>query len=223
MSNRLGDHYNRYSKTQFSEYNNKEYNQNDYTNVYSNATNAQRSLQNENEITYEEYVHYITISSRDRNRSVYSNVNSYNIILPQEFRNIYSVELVQAIIPAKNNSEAEPYLLLDIDELSDVMISNDKHVSNSFAILQPTVPTTVGGFMQIDKRIHENTVKIYKTPKASLSKLTVSIRDCLGNLFNFGTDTVPPNAVDKSLQNTFVFKITTLEKRRSELNQRNVF
>lgn len=223
MSNRLGDHYNRYSKTQFSEYNNKEYNQNDYTNVYSSTSNTQYSLKKESEIVYEEYVHYVTISSRDRDRSVHSNVNNYHITLPQEFRNIHSVELVQAILPAKNNSEAEPYLLLDIDELSDVMISNDKHVSNSFAILQPTTPTTTGGFMQIDKRIHENTVKIYKTPKASLSKLTVSIKDCLGNLFNFGSDTVLPNAVDKSLQNTFVFKITTLEKRRSELNQRNVF
>jgi hypothetical protein len=223
MSNRLGDHYNRYSKTQFSEYNGREFDQNDYKNVYSDSSNTQRSVKNESDITYEEYTHFITISSRDRNRSVFSNVNHYNITLPQEFRNIYYVELVQAIIPAKNNSDAEPYLLLDIDELSDVMISNDKHISNSFAILQPTVPTTTGGFMQIDKRIHENTIKIYKTPKASLSKLTVSIRDCLGNLFNFGSDTTLPTTVDKSLQNTFVFKIVTLEKRRSELNQRNVF
>lgn len=223
MSNRIGDHYNRYSQTKYSEYNTKQFDQNNYENVWTKDNNAQFSVKNEQNIEYEETTHYITISSRDRDRSVYTNVNHYCITLQQEFRNVYSVELVQAIIPAKNNSDAEPYLLLDIDEVSDVMISSDKHVSDSFAILQPTVPTTSGGFMQIDKRIHENTIKYYKTPKASLAKMTVSIKDCDGTLFNFGTDTLPPTAIDKSLQNTFVFKIITLEKRRTELNHRGVF
>lgn len=223
MSNRLGDHYNRYSNTKYSEYNTTNYNSNDYNKVYNKDFNVQYSVKNESDIQYEENSYYITVSSRDRDRSVYPDVNRYSINLPQEFRNIYSVELVQAIIPAKNDSEAEPYLLLDIDEVIDVMISNDKHISDSFAILQTTSPTTVGGFMQIDKRIHENTVKYYKTPKASLAKITISIKDCLGNLFNFGSDTALPSTVDKSLQNTFVFKIVTLEKRRSELNNRNIF
>lgn len=223
MSNRLGDHYNRYSNTKYSEYNTTNYNSNDYNKVYNKDFNVQYSVKNESDIQYEENSYYITVSSRDRDRSVYPDVNRYSINLPQEFRNIYSVELVQAIIPAKNDSEAEPYLLLDIDEVIDVMISNDKHISDSFAILQTTSPTTVGGFMQIDKRIHENTVKYYKTPKASLAKITISIKDCLGNLFNFGSDTALPSTVDKSLQNTFVFKIVTLEKRRAELNNRNIF
>ena len=77
--------------------------------------------------------------------------------------------------------------------------------------------------MQIDKRIHENTVKYYKTPKANLSRMTIKILDSLGDVFDFGTDTIPPNAIDKTLQNTFIFKIVTLEKRRKELNHRNVF
>ena len=223
MSNRLGDHYNRYVPTSYSQYNLKQYSQNDYNNVYKADSNAQLSVTHESGIEYEERVYYITIGSRDRDRSVYPNVNHYSVNLPQEFRNIHSVELVQAIVPAKNGADTEPYLLLDIDEVLDVMISNDKHVSDSFAILQPNPPTTAGGFMQIDKRIHENTVKYYRTPRASLAKITVSIKDCLGNMFDFGTDTLPPNQFDKGLQNTFVFKITTLEKRRSELNQRNVF
>lgn len=223
MSNRLGDHYNRYSQTKYSEYNTKQFDQNSYDNVWNKENNTQFSVKNESNIEYEEYTHYITVSSRDRDRSVYTNVNNYCITLQQEFKNVSSVELVQAIIPAKNNCDAEPYILLDIDEVSDVMISSDKHISDSFAILQPTVPTTSAGFMQIDKRIHENTIKYYKTPKASLAKMTISIKNCNGILFDFGTDTIPPTVVDKSLQNTFVFKIITLEKRRSELNHRGVF
>jgi hypothetical protein len=223
MSNRLGDHYNRYSQSQYSEYNTKQYDQNNFNNAYNPTYNVKHSLTQEPDIEYEEFVHYLSISSRDRNRSVYPNVNNYTITFPVEFRNISSVELIQAIIPATNDADKEPYLLLDIDEIPDVMISNDKYISDSFAMLQPTIPTTTGGFMQIDKRIHENTVKIFKTPKANLSKMTISIKDCLGNRFDFGSDTSLPTVVDKTLQNTFIFKIVTLEKRRSELNNRGVF
>jgi hypothetical protein len=223
MSNRIGDHYNRYSEINYTESNSNQFNQNDYNNVYNKDYNVKYSLQQDSDIEYEEYVHYVTISSKDRDRSVFPNVNNYCITLPQEFRNVSSVELVQAIIPAQNDADAEPYLLLDIDEISEVMISTDRHISDSFAILQPSPPTTAGGFMQIDKRIHENTVKYYKTPKASISKLTVSIRDSSGALFNFGNDASPPSAFTKALQNTFVFKLTILEKRRKDLHHRNVF
>lgn len=223
MSNRLGDHYNRYSKTNYTESNINQWNQNNYQDVYSDSFNKKHSLTSEPTIEYEEYIHYISISSKDRDRSVYPNVNHYCITLPQELKNISSVELIQGIIPAKNNVEAEPYLLLDIDELEEVVISNDINISKSFAILQLTSPVTTGGFIQIDKRIHENTVKIYKTPRASLSKLTVSIKDYLGETFNFGNDTSPPTTINKALQNTFIFKVVTLEKRRSDLHHRNIF
>ena len=223
MSNRLGEHYNRYTNTRYNEYNSKQYEQNNYNDVYNKDYNVQYSVTNESNITYSEYSYYITVSSKDRDRTVYPNVNRYSVSLPQEFKNITSVELIQAIIPAKNDADAEPYLLLDIDEINDVMISNDRYVSESFAILQPSTPITSGGFMQIDKRIHENTVKQYKTPKANLSKLTISIKDCFGELFNIGSDSTPPTNPDKSIQNTLVFKVVTLEKERSELNNRNVF
>ena len=35
MSNRLGDHYNRYSQTKYSEYNTKQFDQNSYDNVWN--------------------------------------------------------------------------------------------------------------------------------------------------------------------------------------------
>jgi hypothetical protein len=223
MSNRLGEHYNRYSHSNYSEHNKKIYDENNFNNVYSQSYNTKYSLTQEPDIEYEKNIHYLSISSRDRDRGVYSNVNNYSIVFPMEFRNISSVELIQAIIPAKNDAEHEPYLLLQIDEIPDVMISNDKYISNCFAMLQLAPPISTNGFIQIDKRIHENTIKIFKTPKANLSRFTISIKDCTGNLFDFGSDTASPDAVDKSLQNTFVFKIVTLEKKRAELNNRSVF
>jgi len=223
MSNRLGEHYERYSRNNYSQSNTNDWTTNNYNDVYSDSYNTKYSLSNESNVEYEENTHYLSISSKDRDRNIYPNVNNYTIELPNEFKNIYSVELIQAIIPATNDADEEPYLLLNISEISDVVLSNDKNISDSFAILQPTIPTKAGGFMQIDKRIHENTVKYYKTPKANLSRMSIRILDSLGDVFDFGTDTSIPNIMNKTLQNTFIFKIITLEKRRKELNHRNVF
>jgi hypothetical protein len=50
--------------------------------------------------------------------------------------------------------------------------------------------------------------------------MTITISDSDGVPFNFGTDSNPP---EKQYQNTFIFRIQTLEKKRSQLNYRNVF
>ena len=218
--NRIGEHYNRYTKTNYTEYNGQQFTQNDVNNVYDKTYNTKYSISQEPEIEYEETIQYLSVSSRDRDFVKYPNVNSYVVEFITEFKNISAIELVQAIIPAKNSVEEEPYLLLEIDEISDVMFSKDRFITDSFAMLQLAAPTTAGGFIQIDKRIHENTVRYFKIPKASLSKMTITLRDCAGNIFNFGTDSNPPQ---KALQNTFIFKITTLEKKRKQMDHRNVF
>ena len=96
-------------------------------------------------------------------------------------------------------------------------------MSNSFAILHLARPTSSGSFIQVDKKTFEHVVLRYHTPKASLSKLTVSITDLYGNLFNFGTDSTFPSQPLKALQNMFVIRITTLEKDRESLSQRNIY
>lgn len=213
------EHYNRYNTLNFKPQSG--FNDLDYATAHSLQNNAQLSTSNEPNVTYEEVEHYLCISSRDRDVSLYPETNNYVVHLQSEFKNISSIELVQAIIPDKNSVTSEPYLLLKIQELEDVMVSSDRNISDSFAILQLCPPTTTGGFIQIDKRIHENTIKNFKTPKASLKKMTVSITDYVGAPFNFGTDS--PNPPTKALQNTFVFKITCMEKRRESLNHRNVY
>jgi hypothetical protein len=56
-----------------------------------------------------------------------------------------------------------------------------------------------------------------KNPIASLDSITISIKDLNGNLFDFGTDSTPTPT--KSLQNTFIFKFTTLEPDTSKAIQ----
>jgi hypothetical protein len=214
---RLGAHYQRYSQPTFNEYNQTQYQQNDYNSVYT--VPQQLSTQQEPNIEYETVDYYVTVSSKNRDIVQHPSESSYVIDFQQEFKNIHSIELIQGIIPDKNDVTDEPYLLLHIDELEDFMISIDRNISDAFAILQLCRPTTPGTFIQIDKRIHENVVKIFKTPKSSLARMTVKVRDCDGNLFDFGGN----NSVSKEFQNTFVFRIVCLEKKRSSLAHRNVY
>lgn len=221
MSDRLGSHYNRYVKNTFSEFNSNQFNQNDYKNVYDPSYNKQFSTVQEPEIEYEEVEYYLTVSSKERDTEMYPNPNNYAITFPREFKNIYSIELIQAIIPAQNDPQFEPYLLLHIEELEDVMVSTNRYISDAFAILQMNSPVSAGGFINVDKRIHENTIKYYRIPRATLSKMTVRITDWEGTPFDFGTDA--PDPPIKTYQNLFVFRIVCLEKKRTELNHRNVF
>ena len=216
---RLGEHYNRYQQRTWVP--TETSNGNDYKLAYSEDNNKKFSVSAEPNVKYEEITHYLVVSSNDRNVIDYPNVNNYVINLQDEIKNITSIQLIQAIIPDKNNVTQEPFLLLKIAEMEDVMISNNRNISDAFAILQMASPVSSGFFIEIDTKIHENCVKYYKTPKSSLSRLTISITDMNGTLFNFGADT--PNPPQKELQNLFVFKITTLETTRDGLNQRAIF
>lgn len=221
MERRIGAHYQRYGNSQqnstFDEYNQTQYQHNDYNSVYSNP--QQFSTQQEPDIEYEKVDHYLTVSSKDRDTSQSPSESNYMVNFQQEFKNIHSIELIQAIIPDKNDVTSEPYLLLQVEELENIMVSNDRNVSDAFAILQLCRPTTTGAFINIDKRIHENVVKYFKTPKSTLSRMTIKITDCDGTLFDFGG----VNSLTKDYQNTFIFKIVCLEKQRSSLSHRNVF
>lgn len=179
---------------------------------------VQRSINQEPDITYQQVVRYITISSLERDTTVFPNPGRFSLHLSKELKNIISIELIQAIIPNVNSVTSEPYLLLKIDELEDVMESNDRNISDAFALIQMAQPT--GGFIHTDKRVYENTVKTFLTPKASLSKMTLKITDLVGNEFDFkGVNSV----LNKSIQVTFVFKAIVLEKQREVLKFRSVY
>lgn len=205
-------------------YNYESYNKNKYENNLIGDIDSKKiplSISHEPNIKYSKRIDYIHISSKERDLSNYPDPSNYVVNLPREFKNIVMVEIVAGVIPDRNNVLQEPYLLLKIDELSDIITSNDTVMSNSFAILHMARPTTAGYFIQVDKKTFEHVVLRYRTPKASLSKLTVSVTDLYGNLFNFGSDS--SSVPLKELQNMFVLRITTLEKDRDQLSQRNLF
>lgn len=220
MSNRLGQQYDRYNTFKYTEFNTNQYDKNDLMNNFPKEQKP-LSLMNEPNVEYTTRDEYVVISSVDRNRTNFPNPNQYTITLPSELKNIQSIEIINGVIPDKNNVLQEPYLLLKIDELENTMISPNKPVSESFAILHLQSAVKAGYFLNVDKKTFEHVVLNYITPKASLSKLTITITDSSGIPFNFGSDSGP--SPDKSLQNMFVLKAVTLVKNRNSINQRNLY
>jgi hypothetical protein len=218
-SSRLGQHYQRYSTLNTDETNKYQYMSNDYNNVFSNNSNQQLSIKQEPNINYEKTEHYLVVSSEDRDVSTYPSSSDFILNLHKEYKNIITIELIQAIVPDKNDVKNEPYLLLKINELENTMDSNNKQISESFAILQMSSPPVSGTFLQMDKRIYENVTLNYQQPKASLSKLSIKITDLHGNIFDFGGS----GTTTKDYQSLFVFKIITLDSSRQSLNNRNVY
>ena len=67
---------------------------------------------------------------------MYPSPNSYVIDLPREYKNIKSIELLDATIPDKNNVTRQPYLVLNIKEINDVIDSIDPVLNQAFAVLK---------------------------------------------------------------------------------------
>ena len=161
MSNRLGQHYNRYEKHSYNEYNKHAL---DNLKI-SSGNDTQLSLLNEKDITYMERTDYIVVSSKDRDINNYPSPSHYVVKLPSDFKNVHRIEVVNGVFPDKNNVTREPYLLLKIDELENVMVSNNPQIANSFALLHMAAPIAPGYFINVDKKTFEHVVLNFKTPK----------------------------------------------------------
>lgn len=181
-----------------------------YPDTYALKHNEQLSVQRERNVTYEHGVKYIVVSSLDRDISAYPNVNKYSISLPDEIKNVYSIELIRSTIANVNNVTLQPYLILKIDEVEGDIVSLNNTVSQGFAIIDTgSDPTTY-----ITRALDDSPMrKVFKTPKASLSRISVSLFTSSGVLFNFTGE----------YHNTFVFKIVYEEVDRSKLKFRNLF
>jgi hypothetical protein len=185
---------------------------------YPSKQTPKLSIQQESTISYQERVVYLHVSSADRDPVKFPSPSQYIIDFDREFKNIKRIELIQAHVPSTNGVDNEPYLILKIDEIDRTIYSKNALIDDSFAILQMTAP--LNGYIQIKKDIHEKVVKDYITPLATLSKFSMSIYKQDGTLFNFGSDT---NPVNLTLQNMFIFKITTIEKSRENIGFRALF
>lgn len=140
--------------------------------------------------------YYISIDSRDRDRSIWPYTSQYEVKLDppapysgaqiqRSFKNVISVELMNAVFPNTNKILDMQYIYLNIREV-DGILDTTCSGKRFFAKLLPQ--HAIGNFIYNYQDIAERAKKVYPFRGARLDKLTVEFRDPTGALANFGND-----------------------------------
>jgi hypothetical protein len=162
--------------------------------------------------------YYINVDSRDRDRTAWSSSNRFEVQfnpnsgyngaqIVSNYKNIISIELVNVIYPNTNNVLNQQYLYLNIPEITG-MIDTTSGGRRYFAKL---IPSNMSGQFVYNNDLVERTKRMYPFADSRLHKLTLEFRKPNGDLFDFGTDTLPPNEVNPLLQTSVMFKIVVKE------------
>jgi len=165
---------------------------------------------------------YLTIDSRDRDRSTWANSNYYRIPLVapdnklnvkapgQRYKNVYSISLLSAVVPKLNDVLDEPYLLLQIDEVDNVYDSANPACAKAFTKLYFKEVCLGSPYLRLDKGVGDPLTKVYwPAPRASLDSITISFRKFDGSLFDFGDDVPPPDDPLTDRQTSITLEIRT--------------
>ncbi len=173
-------------------------------------------------MTYIKKISYLAINSKDRDTSTFVQPEQYTINLDTDvgaiYKNVVSVKLISATIPDINNVRDEPFLILNVDELSNAYTKyrgTNKAFTNMYDILRFTDRLTDTKFIYLS----EGPLIEYHPPLAKLSKMTISFTDQTGSLFSWGDD----STLSLIRQNSLVFEITEMIANVEKLGTRNVF
>ena len=167
---------------------------------------------------------YVTLYSGDRDRTNETQ-SRFSWQLSRPFTNVKSIKLVYASYPNTNNVLAEPYLVLRVPNLSTgkSQHSNNTATDGALALLFPD--DIVGGFVHAETNdLQPRDVTMRDSNLISrLAKMDIEISTVDGTAFNFGADTAPPTAPDKSIQVTLCFEIIYYEAPSSDVGLTPVF
>lgn len=164
--------------------------------------------------------YYFTIDSRDRDRTAWPSTAEYQVKMEPEntftgatlgrnYKNVKSLELMNATYPNLNNVLNEAYLFLCIPELEGLMYDGTNITAmKSFAKLTPTRNTTA--FVYSDLGLYDDPpILEFHTQGKRLDRLTVQFKRPDGTLFSFGTDNgETPNS---TLQTSLTFRVGIVE------------
>jgi len=163
---------------------------------------------------------YLTVDSRDRDRRVWANSNEFRIPLVTSsqdlnvkapnvrYKNIYSIGLLSCVVPNRGNVLAEPYLLLQIDEIDNVYDSANPPSAKAFTKLYFTEPCAGSSYLRLDKGVGDPLTKVYwPAPRSSLDQVTISFRRYDGSLFDFGADDPLPDPPLEDRQTSITLEI----------------
>ncbi len=152
------------------------------------------------------YERMVVIHSKDRDVSIFPSPSKYSINISKVtgviYNNIKSVRLHNAIFPTVNNVTDEPYLLLNVDELSsDAFDGTNGASQRAVAIITLDRSYNTKFF-----NIKGTTCIAWPPSRSTLTNLTISVTNQFGEPFDFGQDS--PGTINTDIQHSLMFIIT---------------
>jgi hypothetical protein len=177
--------------------------------------------------------YFIIIDSKDRNMTSFPKVNEFAFhfgpsdgettgYIDVEFNNVYSIELVEAIVVktsdtagASDNGTNIPYIIVEIDEIGGLYYGTNTPLSKAFAILTNSNLGANGFryFLLPGYNSNNNVIKTFNRNR-KISKMTFKFKKPDGELFEFGT-------TNDEATNTIInltFKLTIIEQNLKTLH-----
>lgn len=173
------------------------------------------SVSQECGVKYEDVIHYVNICSFLRDFQKYPLHFDYRMDLKEDFRNVVEISVVSATVPNSSGITLEPFITLDLGDLNHISFESATVPHTGFANI--LFDTPVGGFIHCKP---VDSPRIFKTPLARLSSISVKFRNALGVLYSFNSNS---GSFLKADQHSFLLKIRCREVCRKQINLRNVF
>jgi hypothetical protein len=198
--------------------------------AFSSLNTHNRNSHFKNNDTIENYqyrTYYVNIDSTDRNRALWPDSGNFEVrfqpsgdyqgaTVNRAFKNVYSVELIDAIYPNIVGVSQNMYFLLCIPELTDGIGIYESTNNTTTKTLSKLVPSTVlGNFIQTIFQQPEVTRITFPTEGKRIDKLTIEMRTNTGSLFQFcGTNGSNDNGAipNPLVQTSFTLRIVVRDK-----------
>ncbi|KAJ3221897.1 hypothetical protein HDU81_010271 [Chytriomyces hyalinus] len=148
---------------------------------------------------------FVIISSADRDRTRFPDSASFDVKLPDMYRDVVSMALYGGTIPNINHVGSDAYLLLDMG--SDLSHLRSTSGQDWFAILG-IMRHPNASYLNLDKSNIDDLPIQFRPPRDKLDKVSISLKHPDGSQVYFGSEppTGPPNPLQ---QVTYIFEIRT--------------
>jgi hypothetical protein len=193
------------------------------------ATNTQTQMfsAHSGENKYQFRTYYINIDSNDRDRTIWSDSGNFEVrfdpgpgykgaSIPRSLKNVYSVELVDAVYPNVPGVANNMYLLICCPELSDGIGMMDSTNNGTSKILAKLLPANIlGSFVQTLYNDPEITKIVFPTEGKRIDKMTIEFRTNTGAILQFcGTNgsADPASAPIATLQTSITLRIVIRDR-----------
>lgn len=129
--------------------------------------------------------HVISVDSANRNGAAYPNAGSYQIQLPQRYRNIWSAQLLNIELPEL--TPTQKVIFLAIDQLS-MIDSTSASGGVKFALAKIPLSVPYGNTYYVDSLTSSFMEIPLQNPIATMDKFNVTFKDSNGNVLTMANN-----------------------------------